>query len=298
MKFLPADKAFMGYENTGNPADSKAVIIPFGLEKTVSYMGGTDKGPQAIIDASPELEKFDEVFWCEPYDAYGIATMDTPPIELKHEDALEQLAGHVRDVLKAGKFPMTLGGEHSLTPGAIRPFVEGGEPITILQFDAHADLRDGYEGFHFSHASAMCRCLDYPNVRLVSVGIRNISKEEMPVLDKYNNRIKIFWAKDMKKWDADDVAAAVGSGPVYLTFDIDGFDAAMIPATGTPEPGGLQWNQTMEIIEAVAAKAKIIGADVVELSPREGLHACDFMTAKLVYKILSYAMGLKPKAAA
>lgn len=295
MKFLPVERAFLGDENTANPADAKCVVIPFGLEKSVSYSGGTAKGPQAILESSPNLECFDEVFWCEPFRQYGIATMDTPAIPDKLEDALDQLAGHVKAVLDAGKFPLTLGGEHSLTPGAIRPFTD--QPITILQFDAHADLRDGYEGFHYSHASAMCRCLDHPNVRLVSVGIRNISAEEIPVLEANANRIKIFWAKDMKKWDAAAVAEAVGTGPVYLTFDIDGFDSSMIPATGTPEPGGLFWNQTMEIIEAVAAKAKIVGADVVELAPQPGFHACDFLAAKLAYKIMSYAMGVKPSAA-
>ncbi len=164
------------------------------------------------------------------------------------------------------------------------------EQITILQFDAHADLRDGYEGEHFSHAAAMCRCLDHDNVRLVSVGIRNISAEELPILEQNKDRIDIFWMKDRRKWDVSDVAKAVGNGNVYVTFDIDAFDSSMIPATGTPEPGGLNWWEVMDILDAVSHNASIVGADVVELAPRDGLHACDFMTAKLCYKIMSYAL--------
>ncbi len=292
MTFMKPEEAFLGLspKDAVTPEQAKAVIIPFGLERTVSYSGGTAKGPQAIIDASPELEHFDEVFWKECYRDYGVVTMKEPKIAKTTEGALDQLEGLVEEVLQAGKFPMTLGGEHSLTPGAIRPFAKRHETLTILQFDAHADLRDGYQGHRYSHAAAMCRCLDHPNVRLVSVGIRNISAEEIPVLEKYSDRISIFWAKDRAQWTAADVARAAGTGPVYLTFDIDGFDSSMIPATGTPEPGGLFWNETMEMISAVAGQAKIDGADVVELAPYPGLHACDFLAAKLVYKILSYSL--------
>lgn len=290
-KYMNPENAFMPPEKeTISPADSKAVIIPFGLEKTVSYEGGTSKGPAAIIECSSELEHFDEVFWREPRYEYGIATLPEPKIKENLEDALDQLAGLVDGVLKEGKFPFVLGGEHSLTPGAIRPFVEKHETLTILQFDAHADLRDGYEGHHYSHAAAMCRCLDHDNVRLVSVGIRNISSGEVPFLETNKDRIDIFWAKDQKNWNLADIVKAVGTGPTYITFDIDGFDSSLIPATGTPEPGGLFWWGVMEILEAVSGSANIVGADVVELAPREGLHACDFLAAKLVYKILSYAL--------
>lgn len=295
MNYLPHSEAFMHLpkEDAIAPENCKTVLIPFGLEKSVSYSGGTAKGPQGILDASPNLEFFDEVLWTEAFRHYGIATLKEPKIETKLEDALTQLQGIVTDVLKAGKFPLVLGGEHSLTPGAIRPFVD--EPLTILQFDAHADLRDGYDGVHYSHAAAMCRCLDNPNVRLVSVGIRNISASELPILEKYKDRINIFWAKDKKKWTAADVAKAVGTGRVYITFDIDGFDSSLIPATGTPEPGGLFWDEVMDVLEAATEKCKVVGADVVELAPEKGLHACDFLAAKLVYKILSYSMGLRPK---
>lgn len=270
--------------------DARAVIIPFGLEKTVSYEGGTAKGPQAIIKASYELEHFDEVFWREPRYEYGVVTLEEPQIADGLEEALSQLEGIIDDVLDAGKFPLVLGGEHSLTPGAIRPFAKKYETLTILQFDAHADLRDGYLGDKYSHAAAMCRCLDHENVRLVSVGIRNISAGEIPILETNKDRIEVFWAKDKKQWGAADIVKAVGNGPVYLTFDLDGFDSSLMQATGTPEPGGLFWDEVMETIDAVSKKADIVGADVVELAPRAGLHACDFLAAKLVYKILSYAL--------
>ncbi len=295
--YLPPEKSFLGLsvKDAGKPEKAKTVIIPFGLEKSVSYAGGTKKGPQAIIDASPNLEFFDELFWREPFRDFGIATLKEPKIEKNLEAALDQLAKLTGAALDAGKFPLVLGGEHSLTPGAIRPFAKRHKKLTILQFDAHADLRDGYEGIHYSHAAAMCRCLDHENVRLVSVGIRNISASELPVLEKYKKRIEIFWAKDKKEWTAADVAKAVGTGPVYVTFDIDGFDSSLMPATGTPEPGGLFWDEVMDVMEAVSLKSKIVGADVVELSPRAGLHACDFLTARLCYRILSFAMGLKRK---
>jgi agmatinase len=291
MKYMPPEIAFMPPEHDAPaPQDSRALIIPFGLEKTVSYEGGTAKGPKAAIEASHELEHFDEVFWCEPRYEYGIATLEEPKIVDKLEDALDQLETITQSALDAGHFPLIIGGEHSLTAGAIRPYAKAHETLTILQFDAHADLRDGYAGDHCSHAAAMCRCLDHPNVRLVSVGIRNISASEIPFLEANKDRIEIFWAKDKAKWTAEDVAKAVGTGPTYITFDIDGFDASLIPATGTPEPGGLFWDEVMDILAATSKSANIVGADIVELSPREGLHACDFMTAKLAYKILSYAL--------
>lgn len=280
----------LGEEDACPPEQAKALIIPFGLEASVSYEGGTAKGPQAVLDASPELEYFDEVFWRECFRDYGIATLQEPAIEKDLPKALDQLEGIVEKSLSAGHFPLVVGGEHSLTAGAIRPYAKRHEQLTILQFDAHADLRDGYDGDHYSHAAAMCRCLDHDNVRLVSVGIRNISAEELPILESNSNRIDIFWMKNRKSWDVSDIAKAVGNGPVYLTFDIDGFDASMIPATGTPEPGGLNWWEVMDMIDAVSQNASIVGADVVELAPRDGLHACDFLTAKLCYKIMSYAL--------
>lgn len=293
MSMLPSHEGFLKLPASDAAADldkAQAVIIPFGLEKTVSYEGGTAAGPRAIIDASPELEHFDEVFWEEAFRRYGIATAVPVKIAKTQEQALRQIEGEVADVLRAGKFPLILGGEHGLTPGAIRPFAERYESLTILQFDAHADLRDGYEGEPYSHAAAMRRCLDHSNVRLVSVGVRNISAEEIPFLEDEAARIRVFWAKDKLYRTAQKVADAVGEGPVYISFDVDGFDSALMPATGTPEPGGLFWDEVMDILSAVSKRATVVGADIVELAPRSGLHACDFLCAKLAYKILNYAL--------
>lgn len=297
LDFLSPQEGFLGLsdEVAVSPESARAWVIPFGLEASVSYEGGTALGPQAIVDASHQVELFDESFWCEPYARYGVATLT--PIEPKPslEEALDQLARFVKTAVEHNKFPLTLGGEHALTPGAIRPFIEDGEPLTILQFDAHADLRDGYDGEHYSHASAMRRCLDHDNVRIVSVGIRNISAEEIPILEAYQDRVTVFWAKDQGSWTVADIAKAVGHGRVYVTFDVDGFDSSLMPATGTPEPGGLFWWDVMACLEALRdSGANIIGADVVELAPLSGLHACDFLTAKLVYKLLSYALLPKP----
>lgn len=295
LEFLAPEDGFLGLpeDDAVTPEQAGAWIIPFGLEASVSYGGGTAAGPDAILESSHQVELFDEMFWKESFRGYQVATMAPPAIEDGITAALAQLDGLVEATLEAGKFPLVLGGEHSLTPGAIRPFARRHEKLTILQFDAHADLRDGYEGEPYSHAAAMCRCLDHENVRLVSVGIRNISAGEIPVLEKNRDRVEIFWAKDKKKWTAADVAQAVGDGPVYITFDIDGFDSSMIPATGTPEPGGLFWDDVMECLDAVTARpgTEIVGADVVELAPAPGLHACDFMTARLCYRILNYSLG-------
>lgn len=289
---LPSEQGFLGLsaEDAATFAEARAVIIPFGLEASVSYGGGTAKGPQAILDASPQLEFFDESLWCEPFRHIGIATLREPVIEQPLIRALAQLETLVAGVLDQGKFPFTLGGEHSITAGTIRPFVKAFEDLIVLHFDAHADLRDGYKGEPFSHAAALRRTLDVSDqLELVSCGIRNISAEEIPYLEANRHRIQIHWAKDKKRWNIDEIVAPLKGRAVYLTFDVDGFDASLMPATGTPEPGGLFWDDALEIIEAAAKVSNIVGADVNELAPMPGLHTCDFLVAKLVYKILALA---------
>ena len=183
---------------------------------------------------------------------------------------------------------MTLGGEHSITPGCIAPFTKKFKNICLLHFDAHADLRDSYNGEKFSHASAIRRCLDYPNVSVISFGIRNISKEEIPFLKRNSKRIKIFWAKDKSKWDLNKFKRLIKNKNVYITFDVDGLDSGIMPATGTPEPGGLFWDETLSILKIAAKNSNIVGADLNELSPIKGFNSYNFLAAKLVYKILSY----------
>lgn len=292
---MKPEKGFLGLEKDDAVSykDAKAVIIPFGLEASVSYGGGTSKGPKAMIKASHEVELFDEELWCEPYKNIQVVTLKEPEIKTPLPKALDQLEAIVESVLKDKKFPMVFGGEHSITAGSIRPFAKKYKNLAILHFDAHADLRDGFEGEHYSHASALRRCLDFEHIELVSCGIRNISASEIPFLEENKKRIHIHWGKDKATWDIKKIIAPLKGRPVYLTFDIDGMDASIMPATGTPEPGGMLWHDVIPIIREASKICTIVGADVNELAPIKGWHACDFLAAKLAYKILSYAFAGK-----
>jgi len=287
MKLELSKKSFLDENNPVEQAD--VVIVPFGLEKTVCFGKGTAKGPQRIIEVSKQLEAFDEELEKDVYKEVRISTLEEPEIELRHEKALDQLEAIVDEIYKLDKFPLTLGGEHSLTLATVYSALKKYGKLTILQFDAHADLRDEYEGSNLSHACVMRQCLKLDGVDLVQVGIRNISTDtnEFGFWKGNQKRIKTFWAKDMSSWKINDILKACGKN-VYLTFDVDAFDSGLMPSTGTPEPGGMQWNQAMEILRAVASKKNIIGADVVELAPIRDFHAPDFLAAKLVYKIIAY----------
>ena len=287
MNYLSNKKGFLGIDNKFS-INEKAIVIPFGLEKTVSYGSGTKNGPKEIIKASHQVELYDEEFNCEPFKKIGIKTIKPFKINKNIKIALNQISKLNERILSKKKFPLTLGGEHSITPGCIKPFVKKFNKILILHFDAHADLRNSYNNQKFSHASAIRRCLDHKNVSLVSFGIRNISKEEVPYLKKNSKRIEIFWAKDKKKWNLKKFKKIISNKIVYLTFDVDGFDSSLMPATGTPEPGGLFWDETLEIIKIAAKNSNIVGADINELAPIKGFNSYNFLVAKLAYKILSY----------
>jgi len=292
---MPPKKGFLALDEADAVSyqNAKVVIIPFGLEASVSYKSGTSKGPMAIISASHEVELFDEELWCEPFRNIGFATLEEPIIKDSLEEALHQLEIIVAKVLDDGKFPFIFGGEHSLTAGSIRPIAKKNDDLIILHFDAHADLRDGYDGEHYSHASALRRCLDNKNIELVSIGIRNISVEEIPFLKENADRIHIYWAKDKANWNLDEITSHFKNRPIYLTFDVDGFDASLMPATGTPEPGGLFWDDAIKIIRAVSKVGNVVAADINELSPIENFHSADFTAAKLAYKILAYSFNSK-----
>lgn len=284
--------AFLGPEGAAVRAhEAGAVVIPFPLEATVCYGGGTALGPEAIIAASPQLEFFDETAGREPCRAFGIATLETPQVAEPVSAAIEQLAAIVGQTLDAGHFPLVLGGEHTLTAAAVRPLAERHRDLVVLQFDAHADLRDVYRGERLHHACAMRRVLDQSRVRLVSVGLRNISIDEAEFAAQARDRVTIHWARDRSRWHPAEIVAPLRGRPVYVTFDVDALDAGLMPATGTPEPGGLGWDEAMAVLEAAAGTGRIVGADVVELAPIPGLHACDFTAAKLVYRILSLALA-------
>jgi agmatinase len=287
LKYLSNKNGFLGIDNKVNFIE-KVVIVPFGLEKTVSYGGGTKNGPKEIIKASHQVELYDEELNCEPYKKIGIKTLKPFKIEKNIKKALGKMSKINEEILDKKLFPMTFGGEHSITPGCIAPFTKKYKDICLLHFDAHADLRESYNGEKFSHASAIKRCLDYSNVSLISFGIRNISESEIPFLKKNSSRINIFWAKDKNKWNLNKFKKLIKNKTVYLTFDVDGLDSSIMPATGTPEPGGLLWDETLNIIRIAAKNSKIVGADINELSPIKGFNSYNFLVAKLAYKILSY----------
>ena len=287
VKYLANRDGFLGIDNKVNFKE-KVVVVPFGLEKTVSYGGGTKNGPKEIIKASHQVELYDEELNCEPYKKIGIKTLKPFKIDKNIKKALNKMSKINEEILDKKLFPITFGGEHSITPGCIAPFTKKYKDICLLHFDAHADLRESYNGEKFSHASAIRRCLDYPNVSVISFGIRNISQSEIPFLKKNSSRINIFWAKDKSKWNLNKFKKLIKNKTVYLTFDVDGLDSSIMPATGTPEPGGLLWDETLNIIRIAAKNSKIVGADINELSPIKGFNSYNFLVAKLAYKILSY----------
>jgi agmatinase len=294
LEFLPQKSGFLAVEEKylKSADEAKVVVVPFGLEKSVSYGGGTKKGPAAILKSSAQVELFDEEFWFEPFRKYGVATLKEPKIDRTSVPrALKQLEKITEKILMAGKFPLILGGEHSITAGSIRPFVKKYPDLAILHFDAHADLRDGYDGEHYSHAAALRRVMDNPISTLISCGIRNISASEIPYLEANKKRITIHFAKDRANWDVEKIVAPLKGRPVFLTFDVDGFDSSLMQATATPEPGGISWDEAISVIRAASKICNFVGADVVELAPKSFLHSCDFLAAKLCYKILNFALA-------
>tara|TARA_Y100000591_G_scaffold312682_1_gene317352 strand:- start:15 stop:896 length:882 start_codon:yes stop_codon:yes gene_type:complete len=292
MKYLSPKKGFLGIDADQNETH-QVIIVPFGLEKTVSYGGGTKNGPREIIKASHQVELFDEELNKEPYKEIGIKTLKPFSIKNKIRNALDQLSKINEDIISDGKFPLVLGGEHSITPGSIKPFTKKYDEITLLHFDAHADLRESYHGEKFSHASAIKRCLDNKNLKVISFGIRNLSKEEMDFYNNNRDRIEIFWGKDKQTWDLSMLDKFFKNKNVYITFDVDGFDASIMPATGTPEPGGMLWEDVLPIIKRVCQISNIVGADINELSPIKNFDSYNFLVAKLAYKIISYSFEFK-----
>lgn len=274
-----------------DPARSKVVILPLPLEKTTSYMKGTSRGPAAIIEASTQVELYDPEMGLEPC-SIGIHTDwdlgDPASNELPMETLLDRIRAKTRKLLAADKFVLALGGEHTITVGLIDPYIEKfGKNFTVVQLDAHADLKDQYQDSLYSHACVMRRILG--RVPIVSAGIRSIDPEEVAAAKSPG--IRLFYAHEIRKnpkW-MDDLVAAIQTKDVYLTIDVDGFDPSVVPSVGTPEPGGLYWEETLELLRAIRAKHRIIGADVNELCPGPARYA-DFTVAKLVHKIVAYSL--------
>ena len=208
---------------------------------------------------------------------------------------MSQIESLVGQILSEKLFPLILGGEHSITSGSIRPFVKRFKNLYILHFDAHADLRQQYDGEKYSHATAIRRCLDFKNVKVISFGIRNLSKEEMIFYNKNRKRIKIFWGNKKNNWKISEIRRIFKNKNVYITFDVDGLDSSLMPATGTPEPGGMFWDDVIPIIKNVCSVSNVVGADINELAPIKNLNSCNFLVAKLAYKIISYVFEFKTK---
>jgi agmatinase len=266
--------------------NSKAVIIPAPFEKSTTYGTGCAGGPRAIIDASTNMELYDIELGLEPCEA-GIHTLPHPPEQAMDasEPALDYLRVSTERVVEAGKLPITLGGEHTVTVGPVQSLSKRFPSMTVLSLDAHSDLRDEYEGNSFSHACAMRRVLDTANV--VEVGVRSTSADERETIA--GRDIAIFTAKDAL-CDSSFLEKVIGrlSEDVYVSIDLDVFDPSVMPSTGTPEPGGLGWYDVLRILLAVARQRRVLGFDVVELAPRAGQLGPDFLAAKLVYKFFGY----------
>jgi agmatinase len=267
---------------------SRAVIFPVPLERTTTYETGTRNGPAAILKASQNMELYDEELEIEAYKEVGIHTL--PPIDTMDgtlDEVLAEIFTAQCALLDDDKLTVALGGEHSITPPLVTAVGKKFQNLSVLQIDAHADLREEYQGNPSSHACAMRRVLEV--CPAVQVGIRSLSVEEAQAIPHLNT--KIYWAKDITRLPLKSWVARVleDLNPnVYLTIDLDGFDPSIMPATGTPEPGGLDWYQVTALLRAVASHKKIVGIDVVELLPQPGDHASDFLAAKLVYKCLGY----------
>lgn len=272
---------FSGLEN------SQIVIFPVSYEGTVSYGAGTGAGAMAIIEASRNMELYEEETDAEVY-KLGIHTLPEFTPRESPEAMMNALYERTRELLKEEKFLCMLGGEHSVSAPVIRAHAEKFHNISILQIDAHADLRDEYDGTPHSHASIMARCVKDLRIPSVQVGIRSLSADEARSLDT-GIPTKIFWAKDIVgRTDWIDRAIDNLTENVYLTIDIDGLDPSLVPTTGTPEPGGLGWYEVLTLIRRLAEKRKVVGMDLVELAKTENSDAPAFLCAKLIYKTLAY----------
>jgi agmatinase len=267
--------------------DARIHVIPVEMERSVSYGRGTGAGPRAILEASQQLEAFDGK--TIPGHA-GIYTHK--PIRCMAETVekdIEVIAAEVAGVIRKGGIPVMLGGEHTVTLGALKAFAATGRNIGVVQFDAHADLRDSYEENRLSHACVMRRVHEM-GLPFVQIGVRSLSLEEDAF--RRNNKIKSLDATVIFQGGIpSEVLPRNFPDAVYITFDVDCFDASIMPATGTPEPGGLTWYQIIDLLGKISAGRNILGCDIVELAPIPGMHASDFTAAKLVYTLIGLAVG-------
>jgi len=275
-----AEEEFSDFER------ARVVVWPVSYEGTVSYGTGTGRGAEAIIDASRNMELYDEETDAEVY-KLGISTVGESASLEPPEAMMESLYKRARSLVSLGKFVVMIGGEHSVSAPVIRAHAEEYPNLSVLQIDAHADLRDTYDGTPHSHASIMARVVKDMQIPSVQCGIRSISAEEAKVIDTLPTRI--FWAKDIVgRNDWWDAAVEGLTENVYLTIDIDGLDPSLVSATGTPEPGGLGWYEVIGLVRTAARNRRIVGMDLTEYSYVEGQSASAFLCAKLIYKSLAF----------
>ena len=264
---------------------ARAAILPIPLERTTSYVQGTKNGPREILHASSQLELWDEEL---EVDVSSVGLCSLPGMELLHDDmqaALDEITNVASAILEKEKFLVALGGEHSITPALVAATTAHYPGLSILQIDAHADLRESYMGSRLNHACAMRRSLEY--ARCTQVGIRSMSQEEAEIVSSLNTTI--FFDVNMRQrtdW-MNDVVKSLGQH-VYITIDCDGLEPGVMPAVGTPEPGGLAWMELLGLLRAVFSQREVIACDVVELCPIPGVIHPNFLCAKLVYKLLTY----------
>ncbi|MDR0703904.1 MAG: agmatinase [Planctomycetaceae bacterium] len=278
---LPAERS--------DPQTSRYLILPIPYEGTVCFLSGTARGPEAVLSVSDQMEHFDEELLID-FTQRGIATLPPIPSANTPGEEFERIYSTVKqyDFFRTGQFPIILGGEHSVTPPIVRAAAEVYEDLSVLQFDAHADLRDSYTGGRYSHASAMRRVLDW-TTHLVQVGIRSFSEEEYRDCPE---RIQHILTPKMLTENRTEYCNRILCGlteHVYLTIDVDVFDPSIAPGTGTPEPGGLDWLQVTGLLRTICTTKKVVGADIVETMPLGGCNVItEFLTARLASKIIAY----------
>jgi agmatinase len=295
MKYLPGDRNFLAIDDKfSNFEDSKVAILSVPYEHTVSYGKGAAEGPAGIIEASAFVEFYDDEFDNELCFDIGITTLEPLDLESHYDkEALDIISNQVSALIQKGKFVVTLGGEHTISTAPIEAHYKHYPDMCILHFDAHADLRESYEDTKYSHACFMKRvCEFFPPEKVTQVGIRALSIEESQFIRE--KKINTFYASAIRRgkygtnWQ-DEVVKTLGEN-IYITFDIDFFDPSIMPATGTPEPDGFLYSETLDLLRMIRLEGKnIIGFDVVELAPMPEMHHPNLMAARLVYKLLNYA---------
>lgn len=291
-------KQFIGSEAQSTYAASQVVILPIPFEKTTTYRKGCQNGPTAIIEASDQLEAYDIELEQEICRSTGIYTLDAIASTIANpnltpEEMILITTSRVSELITDGKFVIALGGEHSISAGVIQAYQQLlSEPFTVIQIDAHGDMRHSYEGSIHNHACIMRRVLDM-GLPTLPVGIRSICLEEAQLIKQ--EQIPVIWAKDIAQnsdW-MEKAIASITTNQVFITIDLDGLDPSLMPGVGTPEPGGLNWHELTKFLATIFSQHQVIGCDVMELAPTSDSVVSEFTAAKLVYKLAGYYQNAK-----